>query len=146
MLRARRERWVRRIHGKSIRTPSPAGWKLTRKSVSLPFSARYSSNTRPVTRWNAFIPPVSTSPCKSGDWYTIPPRRNATPWASSPIGDRPATCPSARTTGWRWCDSRRWRGCCEGYFDADLSRKSRHNHHFSIILYSLLYNFSISLG
>ena len=40
---------------------------LTRKSVSLPFSARYSSNTRPVTRWNAFIPPVSTSPCKSGD-------------------------------------------------------------------------------
>ena len=41
--------------------------RLTRKSVSLPFSARYSSNTRPVTRWNAFIPPVSTSPCKSGD-------------------------------------------------------------------------------
>lgn len=86
----------------------------TRKSVSLPSSARYSSNTRPVTHWNVSTPPMSTNPCKSGDWSTTPPRRNATPWASSPIGDHRVTCPSARTIGWRWCDSRRWRGCCGG--------------------------------
>lgn len=45
----------------------------TRKSVSLPFSARYSSNTRPVTHWNVSTPPMSTNPCKSGDWSTTPP-------------------------------------------------------------------------
>lgn len=41
--------------------------RLTRKSVSVPSSARYSSNTRPVTHWNASTPPVSTNPCKSGN-------------------------------------------------------------------------------
>lgn len=45
----------------------------TRKSVSLPSSARYSSNTRPVTHWNVSTPPMSTNPCKSGDWSTTPP-------------------------------------------------------------------------
>lgn len=45
----------------------------TRKSVSLPSSARYSSNTRPVTHWNVSTPPMSTNPCKSGDWSTPPP-------------------------------------------------------------------------
>ncbi|MEF2882432.1 hypothetical protein [Parabacteroides distasonis] len=39
----------------------------TRKSVSLPSSARYSSNTRPVTHWNVSTLPMSTNPCKSGD-------------------------------------------------------------------------------
>lgn len=46
----------------------------TRKSVSLPSSARYSSNTRPVTHWNVSTPPMSTNPCKSGDWSTTPPK------------------------------------------------------------------------
>lgn len=45
----------------------------TRKSVSLPSSARYSSNTRPVTHRNVSTPPMSTNPCKSGDWSTPPP-------------------------------------------------------------------------
>ena len=45
----------------------------TRKSVSLPSSARYSSNTRPVTHWNVSTPPMSTNPCKSGDLSTTPP-------------------------------------------------------------------------
>lgn len=45
----------------------------TRKSVSLPSSARYSSNTRPVTHRNVSTPPMSTNPCKSGDWSTTPP-------------------------------------------------------------------------
>ena len=49
----------------------------TRKSVSLPSSARYSSNTRPVTHRNVSTPPMSTNPCKSGDWSTPP--RGETP-------------------------------------------------------------------
>lgn len=94
----------------------------TRKSVSLPSSARYSSNTRPVTHWNVSTPPMSTNPCKSGDWSTPP--RGETPrheplrllaTTGSPAHQRGLSADDGATAGdgvvaaevFRWADNRR---------------------------------------